>query len=141
MEENVDREVILASHGHLAEGMLDTIAMIMGEPPCPVRTFCLLPGESPDSLTRELEEAAQGRPDTRFVVLADLFGASVFTSLGRLAAFDNITIVAGMNAALVLAALTEEDVSNEEALSWWGTTGIRGCREALQAEDNEGNSF
>ena len=120
------REIVLASHGHLAEGLLDTLTMILGELPHPTRALCLLPGESPDLLAREL---------------VDLFGASVFTSLCRLSPLDNAVIVAGMNVSLALAALTEEDASSERSLSRWGMAGIRGCREALQAEANDRNDF
>ena len=135
------REIVLASHGHLAEGLLDTLMMILGELPHPTRALCLLPGESPDLLARELEHEVREHPETRFIILVDLFGASVFTSLCRLSPLDNAVIVAGMNVSLALAALTEEDASSERSLSRWGMAGIRGCREALQAEANDRNDF
>ena len=92
-------------------------------------------------LARELEHEVREHPETRFIILVDLFGASVFTSLCRLSPLDNAVIVAGMNVSLALAALTEEDAPSERSLSRWGMAGIRGCREALQAEANDRNDF
>lgn len=136
----MSREVILASHGGLADGMADTLTMILGTPPYPTRTYCLQPGESAEAFAEEIRNRALTHPETHFIVLVDLLGASVFTALCGLSVLGNVSIVAGMNVALALAALTERD-ETEEALAQWGREGVKGCQETLLNESDDKNEF
>ena len=78
--------------------------------------------------------------EVHFIVLVDLLGASVFTALCGLSVLGNVSIVAGMNVALALAALTERD-ETEEALARWGREGVKGCRETLLHESDDRDEF
>ena len=50
--------IILASHGRLAEGLLDTLTIFSGEPQ-QIRALCLLPGEEITDFMKMLEDAIQ----------------------------------------------------------------------------------
>lgn len=100
------RHVIIASHGGLAEGMLDTLRLILGDTG-DARAWGLRPGHSADELVRQLEPEIEAHPEDTYVLLADLYGASVFTSLCQLLSHPNAHLVSGLNVALAIAALTE----------------------------------
>ena len=96
-----DRVLLLASHGGLAEGMRDTAAMVLGEFPCEVRTYSLLPGMNAQDAVATLREEVERRPQTEFVILTDVYGASVFTAFCQLLRYSNVRLFCGMNAAIV----------------------------------------
>lgn len=113
------RHVVLASHGGLAEGMLDTLRLILGES-VEARAWGLKPGHSASELVDDLSPEIEARPDDSYVLLADLYGASVSTALCQLLRYPNVHLFTGLNTALAIAALTEggELTSEEDALSW-----------------------
>ena len=49
-------KIILASHGGLSSGMLDSVKMIVGELAADVETYSLLPGRNPNEYVNELKE-------------------------------------------------------------------------------------
>ena len=49
-------KIILASHGGLSAGMLDSVKMIVGELAADVETYSLLPGRNPNEYVTELRE-------------------------------------------------------------------------------------
>lgn len=76
------RQVILASHGKLAEGLLNSLRMIIGEELTQdVETYCLFPGENPNDFMNKLKERIATNPQMEFVILCDIKGGSVHTSL------------------------------------------------------------
>lgn len=97
-----ERVLLLASHGGLAEGMRDTAAMVLGEFPCEVRTYSLLPGMNAQDAVATLREEVERRPQTEFVILTDVYGASVFTAFCQLLRYSNVRLFCGMNVAMVL---------------------------------------
>lgn len=113
------RHVVLASHGGLAEGLLDTLHLILGES-VEARAWGLRPGHSATELVDDLAPEIEAHPDDSYVLLADLYGASVFTALCQLLRYPNVRLFTGLNAALAIAALTEggDQTSEEEARSW-----------------------
>jgi mannose/fructose-specific phosphotransferase system component IIA len=116
------RKLVLASHGGLATGMLDTLQMILGELPCEAETFSLLPGDSPSRIAEAVQKECAAQPDTEFLLVTDVFGASVCTALCGLVAESNVRLFAGMSLPMVLSLLTEtscpiSDEEVEEALS------------------------
>ena len=116
------RKLVLASHGVLATGMLDTLQMILGELPCEAETFSLLPGDSPSRIAEAVQKECAAQPDTEFLLVTDVCGASVCTALCGLVAESNVRLFAGMSLPMVLSLLTEtscpiSDEEVEEALS------------------------
>ena len=47
-------KIILASHGDLSKGMLNSVSMIVGDLAKDVETYSLLPGENPEDYYQEL---------------------------------------------------------------------------------------
>jgi PTS system mannose-specific IIA component len=110
------RKLVLATHGGLARGMLDTLQMILGDLPCNAEAFSLLPGESPSKIAEAVRKECTAEPDVEFLLVADVFGASVCTALCGLVAEGNVRLFAGMSLPMLLSLLTETScpISNEE---------------------------
>lgn len=111
------RKVILASHGELSKGMLNSVRMIVGECGCPIETFSLYPGESAIDYANELIERAKANQEDEYVVIADVLGGSVHTALIQTLVCNNIKLFSGMNMSLVLETIMSQakSVSGETA--------------------------
>lgn len=114
------RKVILATHGELAHGMLDSVAMIVGSLAEHVATFSLLPGENPNDFMREMREILYHDQENEYVFLCDIKGGSVHTAISQLCVFPNVKVFSGMNMNLVLDILLshQEEIneSNEDSI-------------------------
>ena len=93
--------VIFASHGGLSKGMKDSVSMIIGDLAKDVETYSLLPGQNSEDFYQEvLEEANEN--EEQILILCDIKGGSVHTSLSKLAVLDNVMVFSGMNMGLAL---------------------------------------
>ena len=88
--------IILASHGELAKGMLHSASMIIGDLTKGVEVFCLYPGQNPQDYADQLRLKIENSRDA-WIILADILGGSVHTALSQLTAFGDVTILSGMN--------------------------------------------
>ena len=105
-------QVVLASHGRLAEGMKDTLGSILGELP-DLTTLCAY--VDPDvTLAQQVKDVlARKVPGEEMLVVTDLFGGSVNNEmLTLLPEYPAVHLICGMNASLVLTL-----ASNDEALT------------------------
>ena len=96
--------IILASHGELAKGMLHSASMIIGDLTKGVEVFCLYPGQNPQDYADQLRLKIENSRDA-WIILADILGGSVHTALSQLTAFGDVTVLSGMNLNLVLSVL------------------------------------
>ena len=94
-------KIILASHGNLSKGMLDSVKMIIGSLADGVETYSLLPGESANDYANELQERML-QDEEDYLLICDVQGGSVFNSLVQLVTNERVKVVAGMNLSLVL---------------------------------------
>src|SRR5690625_4176080 len=99
--------IILASHGEFAEGILQSSEMIFGEQE-QIVTATLMPNEGPEDLRRKFNNAIESfGEDAEVLFLVDLWGGSPFNQAS--AVHDEIpersAIVAGMNLPMLLEAL------------------------------------
>ena len=94
-------KIILASHGKLSKGMLDSVKMIIGSLADGVETYSLFPGESANDYANELKERML-QDEEDYLVICDVQGGSVFNSLVQLVTNERVKVVAGMNLSLVL---------------------------------------
>ncbi|MBY4797875.1 hypothetical protein K6V98_05865 [Collinsella sp. AGMB00827] len=107
-------QIIIASHGGLAAGIVDSIRMIAGGVADGIESYGLLPGESADDFRQELEERIKAS-DEQFIILCDILGGSVHTTLLRLTHLPNVLIFSGVTLALALeVALTAQDIVSAE---------------------------
>lgn len=103
----MERRVILASHSNLSRGLKDTAEMIVGVSNYPITVYSLEPGHHPEEFLRELEKDITSYPDCEYVVLTDIFGASVCTTMAQLLKYSNVVVFSGMNLNLLLSVLIE----------------------------------
>lgn len=109
------KNVVLASHGELSKGMLDSLRLITGENSVKyVRTYSLLPGESAIDFAKLLEEEIVQHPEHEYIIISDVFGGSVHGALMQILQHDNMMLFTGMNMPLVLEIVTQQGTVNEE---------------------------
>ena len=122
------RKVILATHGELANGMLNSVSMIVGDLAKDVDVFCLHPGQNPNDYMNELKEEIYRQQHIEYVFLCDIKGGSVHTALSQLCVYPNVKVFSGMNMNLVLDILLScpEDIdeTNEASI-------IRNAKEGI----------
>ena len=94
-------KIILASHGKLSKGMLDSVKMNIGSLADGVETYSLFPGESDNDYANELKERML-QDEEDYLLICDVQGGSVFNSLVQLVTNERVKVVAGMNLSLVL---------------------------------------
>lgn len=104
--------IILASHGHFAEGIQESAQMIFGEQEN-FETAILLPSMGPDDLKSDLEAAVAKIDSDQILFLVDLWGGTPFNQASNILEGheDNWAIVAGMNLPMVIEALSERFTS------------------------------
>ena len=107
MEEIMKRKVVLASHGELSEGIVKSAKMIIWEFEYEVITYTLQLGHHPDEFKDVLEEEIMANADVEYVIMVDLFGASVANSLFILTSYKNVKMFTGMNLNMLLSVLVE----------------------------------
>ncbi|WP_304769692.1 PTS sugar transporter subunit IIA, partial [Ileibacterium valens] len=98
-------EIILASHGSLSKGLLNTLSMIVGNPGDHVRAYSLNPGENPRDFLNELELEVT-RSENQYIIMTDIQGGSVHTALSELIQYPNVALFSGMNLPMALEVLT-----------------------------------
>lgn len=77
--------IIVGTHGHLAEALVNTCAMICGQPDN-LKTVTLVPGEGPDDLMAKYNKAIEELDTANgVIILNDLFGGSPYNAACRIA--------------------------------------------------------
>ena len=101
------RTVILASHGHLASGMKNTVEMILGEQEA-LKAFDAY--TTPECNVHDTLEAMLRQADGECVIVTDVLGGSVNKEAVVFAAQPGVRVITGMNLTLVATLLTEEEL-------------------------------
>ena len=123
-------QVILASHGGLATGALDTVHMIVGE--APNVHAVTLERDDKEPITAKVEALVKGfSPNDAVYVLTDMLGSSVNNSMVEYqAAHPDVTVIAGMNMPMVLTLALSDgplDAAAVRDLVAEGRRGIVDC--------------
>lgn len=103
------RKIVLASHGGLADGMLNSVRMIYGT--CVNKMLVsehLLQGEDVNILYEKYKTEVTENPDINYILVTDIKGGSINTCLLRLLVFPNVELISGMNMGLILQLVMEE---------------------------------
>ena len=134
--------IILASHGKFAEGILQSAQMIFGEQE-QIVAATLMPNEGPDDLIAKLDEAVESfGEDAEILFMVDLWGGTPFNQTSVL--YDQLgeksAIVAGLNLPMLLEALGSRmgmETAHEVAshIISKEATGIRVRPEELQPQE------
>lgn len=110
-------EYVLLSHGKLSSGMKFTAEMIIGKTQN-LHSIGMDPDEGVDKLLQDLKDLMAEHPESKFVLLTDLFGGSVNNRVyEQFQADPNVEIIAGMNLSLVLELVLQPDVTSESVRS------------------------
>ena len=124
------RKIILASHGELSKGMLNSLNMIVGEEMTKnVFTYSLYPGESPVTFANDLREQMEQNVEDEYVIVADVLGGSVHMALSQVVNnLHNVILFSGMNMAMLLELIvcpqTKIDISVADRIKTSGAEGI-----------------
>lgn len=133
-------EIILASHGSLSKGLLNTLSMIVGNPGDHVRAYSLNPGENPRDFLNELELEVT-RSENQYIIMTDIQGGSVHIALSELIQYPNVALFSGMNLPMALEVLTRSqngiDESEFESLIDSSRMGIGLLHHTLTASADE----
>ncbi|RVU97467.1 PTS sugar transporter [Coriobacteriales bacterium OH1046] len=116
---------VLASHGHLAEGMKDTLQVILGQLDN-VDTLCAY--VDPDITIRTKIKAlfAMYAPEDTVVVVTDIFGGSVNNEFMVALSDYEFFLVCGMNMPLLVQLLSSDELAAQDI-----DEAIGECREAI----------
>lgn len=104
----MNAQIILASHGSMAEGTLSAVNMVIGRQPS-VSAFGLDAWETPEAIKEQVEQVIAAHPDEYTVILCDIKGGSVHNRLMDLCVRDNVSVVSGMNLVLALSLALDAD--------------------------------
>ena len=77
--------IIVAAHGHLAEGLIASSAMIAG-PQEDLVAVTFDPSEGPDDLLAKYAAAVEKSSSDHYLILVDLLGGSPYNAAARFAA-------------------------------------------------------
>lgn len=89
--------VVIVCHGHLAESLVESAAMLVGEPD-DARTIAFLPGMDADLLSETIRETTRSlNTDAGLLILTDIPGGTPTRVAATLASADGFEIVAGVN--------------------------------------------
>lgn len=100
--------IILASHGSLAEGMVDSVSMLYGKPEC-FHSVCLRAEDVAKAFGERIESLLDLNVDN--IILTDILGGTPFNQ-GMLLSerYSNVRVVAGMNLGMILELLMQREV-------------------------------
>lgn len=130
--------IVLVSHGHLAEGMLDAVKMFAGEPE-QIEALGFMPGQEMGEFALALRQAVE-HVDTGdgVVVFCDLLFGSPCNCSGMLLRdpenLDRVQVVTGVNLPMVIEYVTARGFGMDvETLIQTGRDGITDYNELHRA--------
>lgn len=110
-------QIVLASHGGLADGARDTLDMIVGDV-SNVHTISLARDDKDQIEDRALALIDSFDPSDAVYVLTDMLGSSVNNQMVSLQAKrPEVTVISGMNLPLILEIALSEEPLSEAALA------------------------
>ena len=102
-------QIIIATHGGLSRGMLDSLHMVAGGAADGIETYSLELGQNPNDYYEELRERIAAS-DEQFIIMCDIKGGSVHNALFRLTELPNVVLFSGLTMGMALEiALTARD--------------------------------
>lgn len=135
------RTIILASHGDFSRGLLDSVRMVVGPLADSVEVYSLYHGASAEDFAAELDPRISADRDTEYVIIADIFGASVCTAMMKLTGYEHVKLFTGMSFNMVLELLTvyQKPLSDEdiEQLLACSRAGIMHIKADLGAKEED----
>lgn len=113
--------IIIATHGNMAEGMLNSSKLFFGDQE-QLNAYCLQPTDNPDDFVETLRKGID-EVDTGdgVIVFCDILFGSPCNCMARIIGedleSDRIEVVTGVNLGMLLQALANRDSSLEEIMA------------------------
>ncbi len=107
----MDREIILASHGKFASGILDSLELIYGKNHSITVLDCYT--DENFDLAETVRQLFMRYKDKEIIVLTDLFGGSVNNEFLQYINQDHVYLVAGLNLPLLIELVSRLDAEVE----------------------------
>lgn len=125
-------DIIIVTHGKFAEGLKDSVSMIIGEY-SNLTTISFNPGESIESLEDKIKKLLDNEKIEKALIFVDVFAASPFNaSMKAYKSLENskeIGVITGVNLPMVMEALLSSESDDLDALI---KSLIEGGRESIQ---------
>lgn len=138
-----ERKVIVATHGDFAAGIRNSVRMVAGDLADEIEVYGLYPGASAADYAAELEKRISKESQIQYVILTDIYGASVCTAMYPLTQYENVVLFTGLNLSLLINLLISYPEALDEhaadCLVREARTGIRAI--SLQTGTVEENDF
>lgn len=113
------RRIYIATHGEMSIGIKDSLKLIAGDSADEIQTYSLIPGKNALDFIQEVESDILKNQDTQFIIMGDLYGASIVNSMLTLVKYENVILLSGVNLSMALQVLlagpsdfTEMDIEN-----------------------------
>lgn len=108
------KKILFASHGHMADGVLSAVKLILGDNVSVDTINAYLDDVSPSGQIKEYFDALE--ESDQAIILTDLLGGSVNKEILPYVQKPNVYVITGMNLAMALeiAAMSEEEAITEE---------------------------
>lgn len=119
--------IVLASHGKLSEGMLNTVQMLLG-PQENIKAYCLSPDEDVQGFEQKLRKEVEEYGAENIIFMTELLHGSPFNCLVNLTKEYDLHHISGINLPTLMGAVLARD--DEDA------TIDAVCSEAMESSHN-----
>lgn len=110
------KKFLLISHGHFADGILDSLKHIMGNVEG-IETLCAYTDPSMDFAAEAARYVEGIGSEEELIVVSDLFGGSVNNEFMRYIGKPGFHLVAGLNLSLLIELVNNRDMETHEMIA------------------------
>lgn len=105
--------ILLMSHGKMAEGVLDSCTLFLGDDIPAITALCLLPEDNPEAFDARIEEAVAKLDDGSGVIgVCDILGGTPSNrSVNAIVTGQHMNVVTGMNLPMVIDLLMKRNAA------------------------------
>lgn len=107
------KQFIIASHGKFAQGLYDSLSLIMGEQKN-VETLCAYIDDN--NIEEQIKDLLQKYQEEDLIVLTDLYGGSVNNLFMKFIKMDNFFLVSGINLPMLIEMICSQYLSSEQMI-------------------------
>lgn len=112
--------ILIVAHGNLADALLASAKLIVGEASTTnVDCLNMTEGKDMDQFVLEAKEILDADPNSEYLILADVFGASPCNSCLSIFRYANYRLITGVNLPILLDLFTNNN--NKDLLDLWNS--------------------